>query len=162
MKQIWAPWRMEYINKDKSGECIFCSLPKAGNDKKSFILFKGSYCFIIMNIYPYNTGHLMVVPFRHCACITDLDTDESMELNELTKRSIQILRKVNTPDGFNVGFNLGKSAGAGYDEHIHNHIVPRWTGDTNFMPVLADIKIHPENLQQSYQKLVPHFKKILL
>ena len=162
MKQIWAPWRMEYINKDKSGECIFCSLPKAGDDKKNFILFKGSYCFIIMNIYPYNTGHLMVVPCRHCACITDLDTDESMELNELTKRSIQILRDVNTPDGFNVGFNLGKSAGAGYDEHIHNHIVPRWTGDTNFMPVLADIKIHPESLQQSYGKLVPHFKKILL
>ena len=162
MKQIWAPWRMEYINKDKSGECIFCSLPKAGDDKKNFILFIGSYCFIIMNIYPYNTGHLMVVPCRHCACITDLDTNESMELNELTKRSIQILRKVNAPDGFNVGFNLGKSAGAGYDEHIHNHIVPRWTGDTNFMPVLADIKIHPENLQQSYEKLVPHFKKILL
>ena len=162
MKQIWAPWRMEYIKKDKSGECIFCSLPKAGDDKKNFILFKGSYCFIIMNIYPYNTGHLMVVPCRHCACITDLDTDESMELNELTKRSIQILRDVNTPDGFNVGFNLGKSAGAGYDEHIHNHIVPRWTGDTNFMPVLADIKIHPESLQQSYEKLVPHFKKILL
>ena len=162
MKQIWAPWRMEYINKDKSDECIFCSLPKAGNDTKSFILFKGSYCFIIMNIYPYNTGHLMVVPYRHCACITDLDKDESMELNELTKKSIQILRNVNTPDGFNVGFNLGKSAGAGYDEHIHNHIVPRWTGDTNFMPVLADIKIHPESLQQSYKKLVPHFKKILL
>ena len=162
MKQIWAPWRMEYINKDKSDECIFCSLPKAGDDKKNFILFTGSYCFIIMNIYPYNTGHLMVVPCRHCACITDLDTDESMELNELTKRSIQILRNVNTPDGFNVGFNLGKSAGAGYDEHIHNHIVPRWTGDTNFMPVLADIKIHPESLQQSYEKLVPHFKKILL
>jgi ATP adenylyltransferase len=162
MKQIWAPWRMEYIKKDKSGECIFCSLPKAGDDKNNFILFKGMYCFIIMNIYPYNTGHLMIVPSRHCACITELDTDESMELNELTKRSIQILRKVNTPDGFNVGFNLGKSAGAGYDEHIHNHIVPRWIGDTNFMPVLADIKIHPENLQQSYEKLVPHFNKILL
>jgi ATP adenylyltransferase len=162
MKQIWAPWRMEYIKKDKSGECIFCNLPKAGDDKNNFILFKGIYCFIIMNIYPYNTGHLMIVPYRHCACITELDTDESMELNELTKRSIQILRKVNTPDGFNVGFNLGKSAGAGYDEHIHNHIVPRWTGDTNFMPVLADIKIHPENLEQSYKKLVPHFKKILL
>jgi ATP adenylyltransferase len=162
MKQIWAPWRMEYIKNDKSGECIFCSLPKVGDDKNNFILFKGRYCFVIMNIYPYNTGHLMVVPCRHCACITDLDTVESMELNELTKKSIQILRKVNTPDGFNVGFNLGKSAGAGYDEHIHNHIVPRWTGDTNFMPVLADIKIHPENLQQSYEKLVPHFNKILL
>jgi ATP adenylyltransferase len=153
---------MEYIKKDKSVECIFCSLPKVGDDKNNFILFKGRYCFVIMNIYPYNTGHLMVVPYRHCACITDLDTDESMELNELTKRSIQILRNVNTPDGFNVGFNLGKSAGAGYDEHIHNHVVPRWTGDTNFMPVLADIKIHPENLQQSYEKLVPHFNKILL
>jgi len=162
MKQIWAPWRMEYIKKDKSSDCIFCSLPKAGDDKNNFILFKGRYCFIIMNIYPYNTGHLMVVPCRHCNCITELDIGESMELNELTKKSIKILRKVNTPDGFNVGFNLGKSAGAGYDEHIHNHIVPRWTGDTNFMPVLADIKIHPESLQQSYEKLVPHFNKIIL
>ena len=162
MEQIWAPWRMEYITKDKSGECIFCSLPKSGDDKSNFILFKGKYCFIIMNIYPYNSGHLMVSPYRHFACITALDKDESMEIIDLTKKCVQILRNVTNPDGFNVGFNLGKSAGAGYDDHIHNHIVPRWTGDTNFMAVLAETKIHPEHLQHSYEKLVPHFKKLSL
>ena len=104
----------------------------------------------------------MVSPYRHFACITALDKNESLEITELTKECIQILRNVNTPDGFNVGFNLGKSAGAGYDGHVHNHIVPRWTGDTNFMPVLAETKIHPEHLRQSYEKLAPHFKKLSL
>ena len=162
MERIWAPWRMEYITQDKSGECFFCTLPKSGDDKKNFILFQGKHCFVIMNIFPYNNGHLMVSPYRHFACITALDKDESLEITELTKKCIQILRNVNAPDGFNVGFNLGKSAGAGYDEHVHNHIVPRWTGDTNFMPVLAETKIHPEHLQQSYEKLAPHFKKLSL
>ncbi len=160
MKKIWAPWRMEYITQDKSDECIFCSLPKTEDDKKNFILFRGEYCFVIMNIFPYNNGHLMVSPYRHLACITKLDSKESLEVTELTKNCIQILRNSNTPDGFNVGFNLGKSAGAGYDEHIHNHIVPRWTGDTNFMPVIAETRVIPEHLQKTYEGLVPSFKKI--
>ncbi len=160
MKKIWAPWRMEYITQDKSDECIFCSLPKTEDDKKNFILFRGEYCFVIMNIFPYNNGHLMVSPYRHLACLTKLDSNESLEITELTKNCIQILRDSSTPDGFNVGFNLGKSAGAGYDEHIHNHIVPRWTGDTNFMPVIAETRVIPEHLQKTYEGLVPSFKKI--
>jgi len=162
MERIWAPWRMEYINQDKSGECIFCTLPKSGDDEKNFILFRGKCSFVIMNIFPYNNGHLMVSPYRHIACITTLSKEESLELTELTKNCIEILRALNTPDGFNVGFNLGKSAGAGYDEHVHNHIVPRWAGDTNFMPVLAETKVHPEHLQNSYKNLSPSFKKLRL
>ena len=104
----------------------------------------------------------MVSPYRHIACITTLSKEESLELTELTKNCIEILRALNTPDGFNVGFNLGKSAGAGYDEHVHNHIVPRWAGDTNFMPVLAETKVHPEHLQNSYKNLSPSFKKLRL
>ena len=162
MERIWAPWRMEYITQNKSAGCILCTLPKSNDDEKNFILFQGKRCFVIMNIYPYNNGHLMVSPYRHLACLTALDKEESLEVIELTKRCIEILRNLNTPDGFNVGFNLGKSAGAGYDEHIHNHIVPRWTGDTNFMPVLAETKVHPEYLQKSYEKLSPYFKKLRL
>ena len=162
MERIWAPWRMEYITKNKSDECIFCTLPKSGDDEKHFILFQGKGCFVIMNIFPYNNGHLMVSPYRHLACITELDKDESGEMTALTNSCIEILRAVNNPDGFNVGFNLGKSAGAGYDEHIHNHIVPRWSGDTNFMPVLAETRVQPEHLRNSYKKLVPHFKKLSL
>ena len=136
------------------GQCCF----DAGMTKSTF----GTGCFVIMNIFPYNTGHLMVSPYRHLACITKLDSKESLEVTELTKNCIQILRNANTPDGFNVGFNLGKSAGAGYDEHIHNHIVPRWTGDTNFMPALAETRVIPEHLKKTYERLVPYFKKLRL
>ena len=162
MDYLWAPWRMEYITKDKSGECIFCSLPQSKDDKKTFILFRGKYCFVIMNIFPYNASHLMVSPYRHLACITKLDSEESLEMSELTKNCIEILRDVNSPDGFNVGFNIGKSAGAGYDEHIHNHIVPRWIGDTNFMATLAETRVISEHLEKTYEKLAPSFKKLLL
>ena len=162
MKKIWAPWRMEYITQDKSGECIFCSLPQSKDDKKTFILFRGKYCFVIMNIFPYNASHLMVSPYRHLDCITKLDSQESLEMSELTKNCIQILRDVNIPDGFNVGINLGKSAGAGYDEHIHNHIVPRWIGDTNFMATLVETRVISEHLVKTYEKLAPSFKKLLL
>ncbi|MFQ5449180.1 MAG: HIT domain-containing protein [Nitrospinaceae bacterium] len=162
MKQIWAPWRMEYIQGDKSGECIFCTLPRAGDDEKNFILFKGPRCFIIMNIFPYNTGHVMISPYRHLSCLTLLDEEECAEMNHLTRKCVEILRTVTAPEGFNIGINLGKAGGAGFDEHIHVHIVPRWTGDTNYMPVLADTKIHPEHLRATYEKMAPHFQQILL
>ena len=160
MKRIWAPWRMEYINQDKTDECIFCTLPKTDDDEKTFILFQGKSCFVIMNIFPYNNGHLMVSPYRHLACITELDEGESREMTLLVQKCVEILRAAISPDGFNIGFNLGKCAGAGYDEHIHNHIVPRWGGDTNFMPVLAETKVHPEHLKDTFKKLAPLFKKL--
>ena len=158
MKQLWAPWRMEYVKSEKSDECIFCSLPKANDDTKNYILHRGQSAFIIMNIFPYNSAHIMVSPFRHIGCLTAKNDEEIKEMNNLTRRSIEILRAVINPEGFNVGYNIGKAAGAGYDEHIHCHIVPRWTGDTNFMPVLGETKVHPEHLKTTYKKLLPHFK----
>ena len=158
MKQLWAPWRMEYVKSEKSDECIFCSLPKANDDTKNYILHRGQSAFIIMNIFPYNSAHIMVSPFRHIRCLTKQNDDEIKEMNNLTRRSIEIFRTVINPEGFNVGYNIGKAAGAGYDEHIHCHIVPRWTGDTNFMPVLGETKVHPEHLKTTYKKLLPHFK----
>jgi ATP adenylyltransferase len=158
MKQLWAPWRMEYVKSEKSDECIFCSLPKANDDTKNYILHRGQSAFIIMNIFPYNSAHLMVSPFRHIGCLTAQNTDESKEMNNLNRRAIEILRAVINPEGFNVGYNIGKAAGAGYDEHIHCHIVPRWMGDTNFMPVLGETKVHPEHLKTTYKKLLPLFK----
>ena len=162
MKQIWAPWRMEYIheNIDKDKDCIFCTLPGENQDEKNFILHRGLHCFIIMNIFPYNTGHIMVSPYRHVPCITSLTEDEMRELNRLTQKGVQIMREVISPEGFNVGINIGRAGGAGFDEHIHQHIVPRWNGDTNYMPVLADTKIHPEHLQATYKKMLPHFQTI--
>ena len=158
MKQLWAPWRMEYVKSEKSDECIFCSLPKANDDTKNYILHRGQSAFIIMNIFPYNSAHIMVSPFRHIGCLTAQNADEIKEINNLTRRSIEIFRVVINPEGFNVGYNIGKAAGAGYDEHIHCHIVPRWTGDTNFMPVLGETIVHPEHLKTTYKKLLPHFK----
>ena len=160
MKQLWAPWRMEYIKSEKSGECIFCSLPREDDDAKNYILHRGQSAFIIMNIFPYNCAHLMVSPFRHVGCLTEQDTSETTESNLLTRKCIEILRAVINPDGFNIGYNIGKAAGAGYDEHVHCHIVPRWTGDTNFMPVLGETKVHPEHLNATYNKLLPHFKNL--
>lgn len=158
MKQLWAPWRMEYVKSEKSDECIFCSLPKANEDTKNYILHRGQSAFIIMNIFPYNSAHIMVSPFRHIGCLTLQNAEEIKEMNNLTRKSIEIFRAVINPEGFNVGYNIGKAAGAGYDEHIHCHIVPRWTGDTNFMPVLGETKVHPEHLKTTYKKLLPHFK----
>ncbi|MGY8760918.1 MAG: HIT family protein [Nitrospinaceae bacterium] len=160
MKQLWAPWRMEYVKSEKSDECIFCSLPKANEDTKNYILHRGQSAFIIMNIFPYNSAHIMVSPFRHIGCLTAQNDEEIKEMNDLTRRSIEIFRAVINPEGFNVGYNIGKAAGAGYDEHIHCHIVPRWTGDTNFMPVLGETKVHPEHLKTTYKKLLPHFKTL--
>ena len=160
MKQLWAPWRMEYIKSDKSDACIFCTLPRENEDEKNYILYRGKAAIIIMNIFPYNSAHLMVSPFRHIGCLTEQNSDETSELNRLTNTCIEILRKVINPEGFNVGYNIGKAAGAGYDEHIHCHIVPRWIGDTNFMPVLGETKVHPEHLKSTYSKLLPHFKDL--
>lgn len=160
MKQLWAPWRMEYIKSDKSNECIFCTLPASNNDEKNYILFKGTHSFVIMNTFPYNSAHLMVSPYRHINCITKQNETERNENIELTHECIKILRTVIEPDGFNTGYNIGKAAGAGYDEHIHCHIVPRWEGDTNFMPVLGEVKVHPEHIRSTYEKLHPHFKKL--
>ncbi len=160
MESLWAPWRMDYIVSDKSGECIFCTGAEASDDHEKKILYRGKHSFVVINIYPYSNGHLMVSPYRHLACLTQLSEDELVEMARLIQKSTEILRQSSAPDGFNIGYNIGKSGGAGFDAHIHAHIVPRWTGDINFMPVLADTKVIPEHVEETYNRLLPLFQNL--
>jgi ATP adenylyltransferase len=159
--RLWTPWRMAYIN-DQGGRshgCIFCALPAEGeaNDERNLILGRGRLNFVILNAYPYNPGHLMVAPYRHVGDYLDLTGDELTEATELTRTAIAALKATSDPHGFNLGMNLGTVAGAGIADHVHLHVVPRWGGDTNFMPVVAGIKVLPELLAQTWAKLHPHF-----
>ncbi len=162
MNLLWAPWRIDYILSEKEKGCIFCNKPKENNDFENLILFRGIYSFVIMNRYPYNSGHLMVVPYRHISQLENLDDKEMLEVNKILRFSISILKKIMNPDGFNIGINLGKAAGAGIDEHLHYHIVPRWVGDTNFMPVFSDTRVVPQTLQDTYMNLKESFEAIKL
>ena len=153
MERIWAPWRIEYIEMEKPKGCILCEKPRQDNDAINYILYRGDKNFIIMNSYPYNPGHLMIAPYRHVATLDELTIEELHEHFEIVSRSIKALRQIFNPEGFNIGVNLGKSAGAGIDDHVHTHIVPRWQGDTNFMPVIAGVRVLPEALAQTYEKL---------
>jgi ATP adenylyltransferase len=157
MERIWAPWRIEYIEMEKPAGCILCDKPGQNRDAENYILYRGSKNFVIMNSYPYNPGHLMVAPYRHVASLDELTDDELGEHFEVVRRSVGILREVFSPQGFNIGMNLGKVAGAGIDEHIHTHIVPRWQGDTNFMPVISGVRVVPEALAETYRKLKSKF-----
>jgi ATP adenylyltransferase len=153
MKRLWAPWRMEYILGAKEDECIFCTKPKGGDDKKNLILFRGEHNYVIMNLYPYNNGHLMVVPYRHTSDITGITREEMNENGRLVQRCVEVLKGSFSPEGYNIGMNLETAAGAGIDEHIHMHIVPRWNGDTNFMPVVGDTRVMPQHISESYDIL---------
>ncbi len=157
MKTMWAPWRMDYILSDKEGECIFC---KALSEKNNLILYKGKVTMVIMNKFPYINGHLLVAPKRHLSALEQLKKGEKGDLLETVERSIGIVKKVMNPGGFNVGLNLGKVAGAGVEEHLHFHIVPRWFGDTNALTVFADVRVIPEHLLTTYNNLKPYFDKI--
>lgn len=153
MKVLWAPWRIEYIRSPKHDGCIFCDFPKENRDKERLILYRGEKAFVIMNNYPYNPGHVMVAPYRHVANWEELTDEELLEIMKLTQLMIRAIKKAMNPDGFNLGVNLGRVAGAGIDSHVHLHIVPRWNGDTNFMPVIADTKVIPESLEEAYDEL---------
>ena len=153
MEYLWAPWRMEYIQRAPDSNCILCQKPRESNDEANFILYRGKHSFIILNAFPYNPGHLMVAPYRHIANLQDLADEEANELFDIIKKGLELLKEAMEPMGFNVGLNLGKAAGAGIAEHIHTHIVPRWQGDTNFMPVLSDTKVLSEALLSTYRKL---------
>jgi ATP adenylyltransferase len=158
MEHLWAPWRIEYIKKATKEEgCILCQKPSEESDAANYILYRGQKNFIIMNSYPYNAGHLMVAPYRHVAKLDEFTDEELNEHFEIVRRSVTVLRQVFTPDGFNIGMNLGRIAGAGIDKHVHSHIVPRWAGDTNFMPVVADTNVINEALDETYQKLKGKF-----
>lgn len=156
MKDIFAPWRMQYLKAEiggKSKGCFLCDKPKEDNDEANYILYRGGKNFILMNSYPYNPGHLMVTTFRHVAKLEELTDEERCEHFELVSRCVALIREVMNPEGFNIGINLGRIAGAGLDTHIHTHIVPRWAGDTSFMVVLSDVKVIPEALADTYRKL---------
>jgi len=153
MENLWAPWRIDYILSKKSPGCIFCDKPAENKDDENLILCRGEYNFIIMNAFPYNNGHMMVVPYRHTAALAGWSHDEQIELMELADLAVELLKKLMKPDGFNLGINMGLVAGAGVADHIHLHVVPRWNGDTNFMPVLSDTRVISEALRMTYGKL---------
>jgi ATP adenylyltransferase len=154
MDRVWAPWRMQYINQaDKIEGCIFCVLPARNEDRKNLILHRGENAFIMLNSFPYNPGHMMVAPFQHTADMYALDDSTLLEIDHLVRYAVRLLTETVSPDGFNLGVNLGRTAGAGVLDHVHWHIVPRWNGDTNFMPVVADTKVLPESLDATYDKL---------
>lgn len=159
MKTMWAPWRMEYILDKKDEGCIFC---KALSDQGDLTLYKGEVTMVVMNKYPYINGHLLVAPIRHLSTLEQLNKDEMGDLLETVEKSVRVLKQVMKPDGFNVGLNLGKVAGAGVEEHLHFHIVPRWFGDTNALTVFADVRVIPEHLLTTYNNLKTHFDKIVL
>jgi ATP adenylyltransferase len=160
MEKMWAPWRLEYIqNADKKDEgCIFCEKPKQQNDKENLIVHRDKHCFVILNKYPYNNGHLMVVPYEHKSDLLDLSDDILLNIQNVLQKVVAALRNTMEPHGFNIGVNMGRPAGAGIADHIHYHIVPRWNGDTNYMPVLANTKVVSEALDQTWEKLQKEFK----
>jgi len=159
-KIIWAPWRMEYILGEKPEDCIFCLGKDEKEDRKRLVLYRSALSFVIMNRYPYNNGHIMIAPLKHLPNIEDLDTKTAQDMFQLLQKSIEIIRICLRPEGFNIGVNIGKVGGAGIEEHLHIHIVPRWNGDTNFMPVLGAVRVMPEHLEDSYNKLYPYFKAL--
>lgn len=152
MKKIWAPWRIEYIRGEKLKECIFCQKPKENRDSQNYILFRGDRNFVILNSYPYNPGHLMIAPYRH-ANLEELTNEELFEHFDLIRRSTKALTEAFDPAGFNIGMNLGRVAGAGVEDHVHTHVVPRWRGDTNFMPVVSNVRVIPQALDATYAEL---------
>jgi ATP adenylyltransferase len=145
-RPLWAPWRIDYIKASKPDECIFCAAAAASDDAEAHVVDRGEHCLTMLNAFPYAAGHVMVAPSRHIADLDALAQVEAAELMTLTQRALGALRTTVEPDGFNVGLNLGKVAGAGFDDHLHLHVVPRWLGDTNFMPVVADTHVIPEAL----------------
>ncbi|UCE71031.1 MAG: HIT domain-containing protein [Nitrospiraceae bacterium] len=167
MKRLWAPWRMEYILDDKKHDvCLFCDVSKKDKnrvnktrDRKNLILHRGKKSFIMLNKYPYNSGHVMVVPYFHTSTFEGLSDDVLYDLIKNVEQSTRILKEVLNPDGFNMGLNFGKVAGAGMESHMHIHVVPRWTGDTDSMPIIAETRVMPEHLRKTYNKLVRHFQK---
>ncbi|NTW02614.1 MAG: HIT domain-containing protein [Oscillochloris sp.] len=165
METKFTPWRMTYIKRGDSpgqGGCVFCTMAAApaDHDAENLLLYRGKHCLVVMNLYPYNTAHLMVVPYIHTADMPGLDATTANELFTLTQQCVSILSDVYQPHGFNLGMNLGSIAGAGIAEHLHMHIVPRWSGDTNFMPIIGGTKLIPEDLDASYARLKPGFAEI--
>jgi len=152
-ESLWAPWRMEYILDDRKEGCLFCRKSESDEDAKNFVLYRSDYSFALLNTFPYNSGHIMIAPYRHTAEMEGLSEDEIVDLTKVLQLCLRLLKRVMKPDGFNVGFNLGKSAGAGVVDHLHLHLVPRWEGDTNYMPVIGNTRVIPQSLKTVYDLL---------
>lgn len=159
IRPIWAPWRLEYILSKRGSGCIFCEKSGENRDKDNLILYRSAHNLVMLNLYPYNNGHLMVVPYRHLFSITDLSDEEALDLMKLTQLSVNSLKAAFMPEGYNIGINIGKVAGAGIEEHLHLHIIPRWVGDTHFMAVLDEVRVIPEHVMSTYERLFPIFNK---
>jgi ATP adenylyltransferase len=152
--RIWAPWRLRYVkDAGEAEECIFCAKPAAGDDRQALIVHRGERCFAMLNLFPYTNGHLMVAPFEHLGSVGEIPPETMAEMLASAQRSIQVLERAYSPEGFNLGINQGKAAGAGVEGHIHLHVVPRWAGDTNYMPVIAGTRVMPQSLEESYDAL---------
>ncbi len=160
MNKLWAPWRIEYVSAPKEAGCIFCDKLEDDHDRDNLILHRGNHAFVLMNLYPYNNGHLMISPYEHTSEPFSLDEAVLSEIMTIANHSMSILSKTLKADGFNFGANIGKAGGAGIEEHIHYHIVPRWNGDTNFMPVIGNSKVMVEGLLETYDKIKPMFAGI--
>lgn len=154
-EQLWAPWRFDYVSTaDGSSQgCLFCDLPQRDNDRDSLLLHRGEHAFVMLNAYPYTSGHLMVAPYRHGQDIALLDDEELLEINQLVKAACGWVTRVFSPEGFNIGVNMGRAAGAGIPQHLHWHIVPRWSGDTNFMTTVGEVRVIPQDLRETWDRL---------
>ena len=161
MNKLWAPWRIDYIRTPKEKGCIFCNKSNDEDDRESLILYRGNESFVLMNLYPYSNGHLMISPYQHTSDTNDISSQGNEEIMWLANQSMNILTHAMNAEGFNFGANLGKAGGAGIEEHIHYHIVPRWSGDTNFMPVVGNTKVLVEGLRESWDNLKPHFDSLV-
>lgn len=164
MNKLWSPWRSNYIQsfKQKSDEeqCVFCAAPRLDIlDDESLVVYKSKLCYVMLNLYPYNSGHLLIIPYRHMSDLEDITEEEFSEITKLLTLSKKILTKTMKPHGFNIGANIGKAAGAGIDQHIHFHIVPRWNGDTNFMPTLGEVKVISQDLLETKRELIKAFEE---
>lgn len=157
MKRIWAPWRMDYILDEKPCGCIFCLGGQSAQEREDLILFKSPLSLVMLNRYPYTNGHLMAAPLRHTSDLDSLSGEEMLDLFRIVRLCRKVLEVEASPQGFNIGLNLGRAAGAGIEDHLHVHIVPRWNGDTNFMTTVADVRVVPEGLLTAYDRLYPHF-----
>lgn len=164
MNRLFSPWRSQYIasfrEPSSDNACLFCDAATSENDAANLVLLRRDTCYVMMNLYPYNSGHILIIPYRHTPWLKELTKNENAEILGVTSLMIEAINEVMHPEGYNVGANLGRAAGAGIDQHIHFHVVPRWTGDTNFMPTLADTKLVSEDIRKTYKKLRAAVKKL--
>jgi ATP adenylyltransferase len=160
MDRLWSPWRYQYVSRAApGGDCIFCLPPATDSDRRNYVLHRGPLCFVLLNLFPYTSGHLMIAPYRHVATLAEAGAEALAEMIGLASRAEEALTAAYRPQGLNLGINLGECAGAGVAGHIHMHVLPRWTGDANFMTTVGETRVLPEDLQTTYEKLLPLFRR---